>query len=542
MRHKALSAIAVLALVSCGQVMDLTPPEKGDVTFDGMQVSLFETGTFEYYLDNPEYQYTILVGRSHVEKDAAVSFSVREVAEGEYIPLPEENWELSSETVEFSGSETVKEVLLSFSNLTSLDAGRKYMLGLDLVSDNFNVDGDRKSLTFLIYQEAGGSDNPIIITTPEQLLAVESRLKAGKTTYFQLGADIDMKGRAWTPINTTQQKIVDFDGCGHTISNLTLDNPVNGDLGFFSFLRGRVANVNFDNVTITGGDVRMGVVAGRAGEADYPAVIERVNVNGNIKMSITTGTNNHPAGICCIMQGMKSQIRQCSSEVDIVSDWSGAGICGDLEVGANITQCRYSGNITASSRAGGIVCLMRYASVDNCYAEGRLETWHATIGAGPNGGIVGFILPNGNDPSIIDYCCATTYNNTKNQVGGILGYVEPNTKGTQITNCVAWNSYLGSTNAPRSGKVSGFFKLATGVNCWTNPEMAYKFATTWDSTVPTKLLVDDNDFTTAVTKDRYNGKTATGTLIETARDKAGFDPEIWDFSGDKPVLKWELEQ
>ena len=72
--------------------------------------------------------------------------------------------------------------------------------------------------------------------------------------------------------------------------------------------------------------------------------------------------------------------------------------------------------------------------------------------------------------------------------------------------------------------------------------MAYKFATTWDSTVPTKLLVDDNDFTTAVTKDRYNGKTATGTLIETARDKAGFDPEIWDFSGDKPVLKWELEQ
>ena len=60
--------------------------------------------------------------------------------------------------------------------------------------------------------------------------------------------------------------------------------------------------------------------------------------------------------------------------------------------------------------------------------------------------------------------------------------------------------------------------------------------------MPTKLLVDDNDFTTAVTKDRYNGKTATGTLIETARDKDGFDPEIWDFSGDKPVLKWELEQ
>ena len=27
---------------------------------------------------------------------------------------------------------------------------------------------------------------------------------------------------------------------------------VNGDLGFFSFLRGRFANVNFENVTLKG--------------------------------------------------------------------------------------------------------------------------------------------------------------------------------------------------------------------------------------------------------------------------------------------------
>lgn len=541
MKHTALCALAALTLISCGQVMDLTPPEKGEITFDGMEVSLFETGTFEYYLDNPEYQYTILVGRSHVEKSCKAGFSVRAVEEEGYVQLPEANWELSTPEIDFGGQETMAEVVLNFKDLTALDSGKKYMLGLDLVSDSYKVDQTRKSLTFLIYQEEGGADNPIIIVTPAQLKAMESRLKAGKTTVFKLGADIDMAGETWTPVNTTQQKLVDFDGCGHTISNLTLDTPVNGDLGFFSFLRGRVANVNFDNVTITGGDVRMGVVAGRAGEADYPAVIERVNVSGKITMSITTGTSNHPAGICCLMQGTRSQIRQCSSEVDIVSDWSGAGICGDLEVGANITQCRYSGNITASSRAGGIVCLMRYASVDNCYALGRIETWHATVGAGPNGGIAGLSIPNGNDPTIIDHCYAETYNNTKNQVGGILGYVEPATKGTAISNCVAWNSYLGSTNAPRSGKISGFFKLATGVNCWTNPDMAYKFGTVWDSTVSNKLLADDNDCTTAVTKDRYNGKTATGSLIETARDKAGFDPEIWDFSGKRPVLKWELE-
>ena len=53
-------------------------------------------------------------------------------------------------------------------------------------------------------------------------------------------------------------------------------------------------------------------------------------------------------------------------------------------------------------------------------------------------------------------------------------------------------------------------------------------------------ITEDGDITVPTTLDRYNGLTATGTLIETARE-VGFDPEIWDMSGERPVLKWEVE-
>ena len=54
-------------------------------------------------------------------------------------------------------------------------------------------------------------------------------------------------------------------------------------------------------------------------------------------------------------------------------------------------------------------------------------------------------------------------------------------------------------------------------------------------------ITEDEDITAPATKDRYNGKTATGPLVETARDVTGFSSDIWDFSGDRPVLKWEME-
>ena len=71
----ALSLMA-FSLISCGEVMDLTQPEKAEVTYSDITLSLYQTGKYELYLDEPEYEYTIMVEKSHCEKEAKAEFTV----------------------------------------------------------------------------------------------------------------------------------------------------------------------------------------------------------------------------------------------------------------------------------------------------------------------------------------------------------------------------------------------------------------------------------------------------------------------------------
>ena len=63
----ALSLMA-FSLISCGEVMDLTQPEKAEVTYSDITLSLYQTGKYELYLDEPEYEYTIMVEKSIVKR------------------------------------------------------------------------------------------------------------------------------------------------------------------------------------------------------------------------------------------------------------------------------------------------------------------------------------------------------------------------------------------------------------------------------------------------------------------------------------------
>lgn len=63
-----VASLMVFSLISCGEVMDLTQPEKAEVTYSNITLSLYQTGKYDLYLDEPEYQYNIMVEKSHCEK------------------------------------------------------------------------------------------------------------------------------------------------------------------------------------------------------------------------------------------------------------------------------------------------------------------------------------------------------------------------------------------------------------------------------------------------------------------------------------------
>ena len=76
-----VASLMVFSLISCDEVMDLTQPEKAEVTYSNITLSLYQTGKYDLYLDEPEYQYNIMVEKSHCEKEAKAKLAVVDAKE-----------------------------------------------------------------------------------------------------------------------------------------------------------------------------------------------------------------------------------------------------------------------------------------------------------------------------------------------------------------------------------------------------------------------------------------------------------------------------
>ena len=127
---------------------------------------------------------------------------------------------------------------------------------------------------------SGTQEEPYIVKTADELLALGEMEEVG---YVRLDADIDMSGV--TGKSCIIQKLTgEFDGNGHTISNLELEGKANASIGFISELKGNVLDVNFESISIEDGILNgsiVGIIAGSIPEGSN-ILIEKCAVNGKI--------------------------------------------------------------------------------------------------------------------------------------------------------------------------------------------------------------------------------------------------------------------
>ena len=96
---------------------------------------------------------------------------------------------------------------------------------------------------------------------------------------LKLNCDIDLANKAWTPINFAGFDAVD--GQGHTIKNVVVKN-VTDYAGLFADVRGGIANITVENVSINAGSgVSVGAVAGNANGVISNVTVKGAIVNGN---------------------------------------------------------------------------------------------------------------------------------------------------------------------------------------------------------------------------------------------------------------------
>ncbi len=248
-----VASLMVFSLISCGEVMDLTQPEKAEVTYSNITLSLYQTGKYDLYLDEPEYQYNIMVEKSHCEKEAKAKLAVVDAKEfgEEYHLLPVEYYDLDGNNFNFKGDDVLRMVNLRFHDLGTLDGSKKYVLGLKLVSDDLAVNQEKSTMTFFLQQKQGEIDNPYTVATTSDLITLGEKLKDGKTIYAKIENDIDLQGVDWQPIETSVSKQLVLDGGGHTIRNLKVNTSSSVNQGFFGLLVGKCSNINFENAQIT---------------------------------------------------------------------------------------------------------------------------------------------------------------------------------------------------------------------------------------------------------------------------------------------------
>ncbi len=213
----------------------------------------------------------------------------------------------------------------------------------------------------------------------------------GKTV--KLGADMDLAGIDWTPICNTwpahwvevSQKFT-FDGCGHTISNMTIDYVDDGALGFFGYVLSTTAikNVNFENAAINAKGFSYTYSGVLAGKVHCALTVEKVNV-----------TNSK-----------------------IVSGWQGGGIIGYTgdTTSLTITECSVSDTFVGGENAtvGAVFGLGAglNLAMNNCTVT-NVDLW--TDSGLVEGGLMGYKYGNssfaGSNNTITDCVVVSAYPN-----------------------------------------------------------------------------------------------------------------------------------
>ena len=163
---------------------------------------------------------------------------------------------------------------------------------------------------------------------------------------LELTDDIDMSDYAWSPIS---KMWVQFEGNGHTISNLNCGTDDWGRSGFFGYLAGGyVKNLTLENVTAEG--TQVGVVAGA-----FEGRVENVTIKGNnsVKYNREINTEETCGGVGAVMGIAQYVPTNVVIDGNVVVDYNGlvtsAYLKNELAQMVDITAgVTVNGNVTVN--------------------------------------------------------------------------------------------------------------------------------------------------------------------------------------------------
>ncbi len=343
---------------------------------------------------------------------------------------------------------------------------------------------------------------------------------------------------------TSSGKVCGAERSGGILGNVPKESTKKG---------GTTAGTSFENcsssVDVTGSKYVGGLV-GLLNADDI--TVKSCHATGSVS---NTGTDTGGLVGWC---GMRISMTDCYATGSVTgSDHYMGGLVGSLYGNAEVKRCWATGNVTSKatttkSSFGGLIGIAARdkgdSVIEDCYAAGNV-----TCGASGRfgGGLVGTI--ENKSGVVINRCFSSGEVTTSHSaVGGLVGICKSSTLTdaslvNTVTNCIVWsprirNDYAGQENRWSSGAVIGVSNTKnTLTNNWRCAGMEF-----FDINGETLFDCEDSDpshpITYAGTHQAnfypYHGKAAAaGATISSVAKSIGWPEDVWDLSGDVPVLK-----
>ena len=267
-----------------------------------------------------------------------------------------------------------KTFVYKMKNATDWQAGGEYTYTVSLATARGYIIEDDGSYT--VYNADG-------------LMNIAELVNGGKTDInITLDKNIDLTGKAWTPIGTDYDNSYKgtFDGGGHTITGLTF--TTNDEFaGLFGWLNraGTVKNVVMEGVQITSHQIYGGSIGGVVGSGW--GTIENCSVSGSVSGTVYVG------GVVGVQIG--GSITGCSSSATVKGMVDVGGVAGQTNSSATLTACYATGNVIIEMdpkkniAGGSLVGMNAGSSLLACYATGNVTSTGSSTGYMHIGGFLG---------------------------------------------------------------------------------------------------------------------------------------------------------
>lgn len=394
------------------------------------------------------------------EEGISLSASMNETGTIFYAVVANGSAALTKEQIKYGSGYAAKGYAASFDNfslsgLTVGDSYDIYMVAKDSSGNSSAVSTVVGIKPKTIVYGTGTDSDPFQIRTIDNLASIGSKDGWSLAKSFILMNDLDFAsagsyengsgylsgntftiGSGWVPIGTETNRFSgNFDGNGHSISNLFIDRDSTNYQGMFGYADGaELADIELLSMEI---ESNLDYVGGLVGHA-ASTTINDCSVSGTVEGDWTIG-----GMVGC---AENSTMSACSVDGYVVGDNLVGGLVG-WAIGSSISGSNVSPDVLGSGRVGGLVGTLRGGSISNSSATGSVTGEEYT------GGFVGILGDTTGDTSAytveVSSCAASGNVSGTEKVGGFAGLIGDHTlaaygKTFKVEDCSATGNVSGT--------------------------------------------------------------------------------------------------